>query len=91
MTNQQVQKDEENNEKLHVLDFEDPEKISYYSKKRYYIVVKENEKLTSFNDSITFSINEPGDYKLFVDVYAFSDAYFWGNTKDFTFPITVTE
>ncbi len=58
----------------------------------YYTVIKECEKMTSFEDKIIFSISEVGTYKMVV--------HFTGSTSEpnhlsgcytFTLPITITE
>lgn len=58
----------------------------------YHVKIKDNEKLTEFNDSIILSIQEAGNYELLIVIEGHSKRTLYdGNTQAFTFPITITE
>ena len=73
------------------VDFENPENISSFSEGLYYVTIKENEEMNSFQDSIVFSIHEPGDYELSVEISGSTYNHPYGGIQDFSFPITITE
>ncbi|WP_143064158.1 hypothetical protein [Treponema bryantii] len=78
-------------ENLTEVDFENPENISSFSEGLYYVTIKENEEMSSFKDSIVFSINESGEYELFVAIGGSTYNHPYGGTQTFSFPITITE
>ena len=57
----------------------------------YSAFIKNDEKMTDFNNSIVFCIHEPGNYELSVEFRGSTDNHPYGGIRRFTLPITITE
>ncbi|MDY4901778.1 MAG: hypothetical protein SO116_02780 [Treponema sp.] len=74
-------------EYLPAIHFEQPENISPFGNRLYYINIKRNENVTSLKDSIVFSISEPGTYRINVQL----DKCTKGVLDGYSTFITITE
>lgn len=73
------------------LTFPDSSPVSSYYDGEYYVIVKENEKLTDFKDKIVFSISEHGNYSMRIYMRGSTKNHAYYCNRVFGFPITVTE
>ncbi|MDY4901779.1 MAG: hypothetical protein SO116_02785 [Treponema sp.] len=67
-----------------------PEDLYEYSDGEYYIKIREYERMTKFNDSIVFTIDEAGAYELYVNIDGYTEKRYYGGSLSFKFYITVT-
>ena len=85
------ERDEENLADIKFSATGNPENILSFSKGSYYVYIKENDKMTSFNNSIIFSIKESGEYELVVGIRGCTKKHPYEDVQIFTLPITITE
>lgn len=57
----------------------------------YYVDIKEDEKMTDFDDSTVLIISEAGNYELSIAITGSSEKHPHTSLEDFTFPIKITE
>ena len=62
-----------------------------YDEGLYYEIIKENESMTSFIDTIIFSIPDVGKYELLIRINGVTKKHYYSSIEIFTFPITITE
>lgn len=76
---------------IQILNYPDSDIPSSYDEGLYYVIIKNNEEMTSFKNSITFFISDAGKYELVIHIDGATRKHYYPSGQTFTFPITVTE